>query len=85
MLSVCVITKNEEKNIKRCLASLSGYGFELVVVDTGSTDGTIEAVREFTDRLYQFEWCDDFAAAKNYAISKAQHDLVLVVDSVQWL
>lgn len=85
MLSVCVITKNEEKNIKRCLASLSGYGFELVVVDTGSTDGTIEAVREFTDRLYQFEWCDDFAAAKNYAISKAQHDLVLVVDSDEFL
>ena len=54
MLSVCIITKNEEKNIKRCLASLSGYGFELVVVDTGSTDGTIEAVREFTDRIYQF-------------------------------
>lgn len=85
MLSVCIITKNEEKNIKRCLASLSGYGFELVVVDTGSTDGTIEAVREFTDRIYQFEWCDDFAAAKNYAISKAQHDLVLVVDSDEFL
>lgn len=85
MLSVCIITKNEEENIKRCLASLSGYGFELVVVDTGSTDSTIEAARKFTDRLYQFEWCDDFAAAKNYAISKAQHDLVLVVDSDEFL
>lgn len=85
MLSVCIITKNEEKNIRRCLASLLGYGFELVVVDTGSTDGTREVVREFTDKLYQFEWCDDFAAAKNFAISKAKHDLVLVVDSDEFL
>lgn len=85
MLSVCIITKNEEKNIRRCLASLLGYGFELVVVDTGSTDGTREVVREFTDKLYQFEWCDDFAAAKNFAISKAEHDLVLVVDSDEFL
>lgn len=85
MLSVCIITKNEEKNIRRCLASLSGYGFELVVADTGSTDGTREVVREFTDKLYEFEWCDDFAAAKNFAISKAEHELVLVVDSDEFL
>lgn len=81
MLSVCIITKNEETNIERCLASLSGYGFELVVADTGSTDGTREVVKKYTERLYEFPWRDDFAAAKNYVVSKASHDLVLVVDS----
>lgn len=85
MLSVCIITKNEEKNIGRCLRALSGYDFELVVVDTGSTDRTMEIARRFTDRLYEFAWQDDFAAAKNFAISKAMNDLVLVVDSDEFL
>lgn len=85
MLSVCIITKNEEKNIEHCLSALSGYGFELVVIDTGSTDNTREIVKRFTDKLFDFVWQDDFAAAKNYAISKATHDLVLVVDSDEFL
>ncbi len=85
MISVCVIVKNEEKNIDRCLAALSGYGFELVVVDTGSTDGTQKTVQKYTDSLHEFAWCDDFSAAKNYAVSKASSDLVLVVDSDEFL
>ena len=85
MLSVCIITKNEEKNIERCLKALSGYGFELVVIDTGSTDGTMEIARQYTDKLYEFTWQDNFSAAKNYAISKASHDLVLIVDSDEFL
>lgn len=80
-LSVCIITKNERKNLKKCLEALKPYPFELVVVDTGSTDGTYELARQFTDALYSFAWCDDFARAKNYAVSKASHDLVLVLDS----
>ncbi len=85
MLSVCIITKNEEKNIGRCLEALSGYGFELVVADTGSADKTREIAGEFTDKVYDFAWQDDFAAAKNFAVSKAAHDLVLVVDSDEFL
>ncbi len=85
MLSVCIITKNQEENLERCLSALSGYGFELVVVDTGSTDRTVEVAKRYTDRLFSFDWQDDFAAAKNYAISKAKHDLVLVVDSDEFL
>lgn len=85
MLSVCIIARDAEKSIERCLASLSGYGFELVVVDTGSVDGTREIVKKFTDNLYEFAWCDDFAAAKNYAISKAGNDIVLLVDSDEFL
>lgn len=85
MLSVCIITKNEEKNIEHCLSALSGYEFELVVVDTGSTDKTRDVAKRFTDKVYDFVWQDDFAAAKNYAISKATYDLVLVVDSDEFL
>ncbi len=85
MLSVCIITKNEKENLQRCLKQLVGYGFELVVVDTGSTDGTISMAREYTDALYEFEWCDDFARAKNFAVSKAKNDMVLVIDSDEYL
>lgn len=85
MLSACIITKNEEKNIGRCLSALSGYGFELVVVDTGSTDCTREIAKRFTDKVFDFIWQDDFAAAKNYAVSRAAHDWVLVVDSDEFL
>lgn len=84
-LSICIITKNEKKNLEKCLKHLSGYGFELVVVDTGSTDGTIDMVRRYTEAVYEFAWCDDFAKAKNYAVSKAQNDMVLVLDSDEYL
>ncbi len=85
MISVCIITKNEEKNIERCLASLSGYGFELVVVDTGSTDRTREIAQKHTDSVYDFAWCDDFSAAKNFGVSQAKNDMILVVDSDEFL
>ena len=84
-LSVCIITKNEKENLRECLQRLKGYGFELVVVDTGSTDGTISMASEYTDSIYEFSWCDDFAEAKNYAVSKAAHDLVFVLDSDEFV
>ncbi|NBH13893.1 glycosyltransferase [Lachnospiraceae bacterium] len=85
MISVCIIARNEEKNIGRCLAALSDKGAELVVVDTGSCDSTRETARKYTDSVYDFAWCDDFSAAKNYAVSMAANDLVLVVDSDEFL
>lgn len=84
-LSVCIITKNEKENLRQCLQRLMGYGFELVVVDTGSTDGTIEMASEYTKSIYEFPWCDDFAKAKNYAISKADNDMVFVLDSDEFI
>lgn len=85
MLSICIITKNEERNIKRCLSCLSDMELEIIVVDTGSTDWTKEIAREYTDFVYDFAWCDDFAAAKNYAISKASNEYVMVIDSDEFL
>ena len=59
-LSICIITKNEEQNIDRCLKALAPYGLETIVVDTGSTDRTKQIAARYTDRLYDFPWCDDF-------------------------
>lgn len=84
-LSVCIIAKNEEQNIKRCLESLKKYDFEIVVVDTGSTDNTKQIAESYTENVYDFLWCDDFAEAKNEAIRKATNEFVLVLDSDEWL
>lgn len=81
-LSVCIIARNEEQNIARCLESLKSYGLEVIVADTGSTDCTKETALRYTDKVYDFAWCDDFAAARNFAVSKASHTHVLVLDSV---
>lgn len=83
-LSFCIITKNECDMLRKCLTSLKSFDAEIVVVDTGSTDGTIEMAREFTDSIYEFEWVDDFAKARNYSISKAKNDLVLIIDSDEY-
>lgn len=84
-LSVCIITKNESGRLQKCLQALKPCGFEIVVVDTGSTDDTRSMAAEYTESIYDFAWCDDFAAAKNYAISRAAYDTVLVIDSDEYL
>lgn len=84
-VSVCIITKNEEKNIEHCLASIKPFGFEIIVVDTGSTDLTREIAQRYTGNVYDFAWCDDFAAAKNFAISKASNPYVMLIDSDECL
>ncbi len=84
-LSVCIIAKNEEKHIGECLQRLSAYGFELVLTDTGSTDRTVEIARKYTDRIYHFDWCDDFSAAKNFCVQKASHDRILSLDCDEYM
>ncbi len=92
MISVCIIMKNEHKHIKRCLEALSKNGFglngingEIVVIDTGSEDDSVDIANCYTDRVYHFDWTDDFAAAKNYALDKALNDYVLVVDADEYM
>jgi len=81
MISICIIVKNEEKLIERCLKSLLPLGYEIIVVDTGSTDKTKDTATKYTDKVYDYIWQDDFAAARNFAISKASNDFVLMIDS----
>ena len=84
-LSICIIAKNEEQNIARCLESLKPYEMEIVVVDTGSSDSTRDVALRYTENVYDFKWCDDFAVAKNFAISKATNEYVMVIDSDEYL
>lgn len=84
-ISVCIITKNEEKNIRRCLECLKPYPFDIVVIDTGSTDNTKQVAQELADRVYDFAWINDFSAARNFAASKARCDWILAIDSDEFL
>ena len=80
-LSVCLIVKNEEKFLAQCLKSVRGFATQLVMVDTGSTDRTVEIAREFGAEIYSFAWCDDFAAARNAALEHATGDWILMLDA----
>lgn len=80
-LTLCMIVKNERENLPRCLASVKPYVQEMIVVDTGSDDGTPEIAANYGANVSYFEWCDDFAAARNYAISQASGDWILVLDA----
>lgn len=81
ILSLCMIVKNEKDNLPRCLASAKPYVDEIIVVDTGSDDGTPEIATKLGAKVSYFEWCDDFAAARNYAISQASGDWILMPDA----
>ena len=84
-ISVCIIAKNEEKHIGQCLRHLLPYGMEIVVVDTGSTDETAAIARKYTDKVYDFEWINDFSAARNFAVSQASNNWILVVDCDEYI
>lgn len=84
-ISVCMIARNEESNIEKCLSPLQDLGAELLIVDTGSTDSTLTLASRHTDRIYHFEWNNDFSSARNYSISKATHDWILAVDFDEYL
>lgn len=121
-ISFCLIVKNEEKNIDKCLSALtslfdnsptyssltnnvkidttesitlkatnsdtkihdSNY-YEIVVVDTGSTDQTISIAAKYASSIYHFEWINDFSAARNFAMKKAKHNYVLFLDADEFL
>lgn len=80
-VSVCMIVKDEEKVLGRCLASLKELADEIIVVDTGSTDRTKQIAAEYTDKIYDFKWNYDFAAARNYSFSKATKDYIYAADA----
>lgn len=79
-LSVCMIVKNEEHNIERCLSSIKNAD-EIIIVDTGSTDKTVELCSKYTDKMYYREWDNDFSAARNFSFSFATSDYILWLDA----
>lgn len=80
-VSLCMIVKNEERILRRCLDSLTELMDEIVIVDTGSTDATKAVAGEYTKNIYDFEWVDDFSAARNFAFSKATCDYIYSADA----
>ena len=80
-ISLCMIVKNEENTLGNCLSSIEGLFDEINIVDTGSTDRTVEIIKEFTDRIFHFDWIDDFAAARNFSFSKATKEYVMWLDA----
>lgn len=80
-ISLCMIVKNEAGRLERCLHSLRGLMDEIIIVDTGSTDETVEIAKKYTDKVYAFEWCEDFSRARNYACSKATMDYIYSADA----
>lgn len=84
-ISVCMIVKNEEANLDSAISSLEGIYDELIIVDTGSTDKTKEIAKRYTDKIYDFEWVDDFSKARNFAFSKATMDYIYSADADEFI
>lgn len=80
-ISLCMIVKNEEKLLARCLDSVADIMDELIIVDTGSTDRTKEIAARYTDKVYEFAWINDFAAARNFAFSRASMEYIYSADA----
>lgn len=79
-ITQCIIAKNEEDYIEHCLSHLKSVVDEQIVVDTGSTDRTVEIAKDLGAKIFNFEWIDDFSAARNFALSKAKGDWIIFLD-----
>jgi tetratricopeptide (TPR) repeat protein len=84
-LSLCLITRNEEDDLPRCLESVRQIADEIVVVDTGSTDNTVSIARSFDAKVVEVTWQDDFSIPRNRALEEASGDWILVLDADETL
>ncbi len=80
-VSLCMIVKNEEANLANCLRSVGDFPAEIIVVDTGSTDRTVEIAESFGAKVFHFDWIDDFAAARNESLRHATGDWIFWLDA----
>lgn len=84
-ISLCMIVKNEEKVLSKCLESVQGIVDEIIIVDTGSTDKTLDVAKKYTDKIYYFDWISDFSAARNESLKYANSDYILILDADEYL
>ncbi|MCL1893903.1 MAG: glycosyltransferase [Holophagaceae bacterium] len=81
LISLAMIVKNEEANLAHCLESVKKLIDEIIIVDTGSTDNTIEIARSFGAKIHQYIWCDDFSTARNEALKHCTGNWILIMDA----
>ncbi|PHE24211.1 tetratricopeptide repeat-containing glycosyltransferase family 2 protein [Bacillus toyonensis] len=80
-ISMCIIVKNEEKTLERCLKSVEGIPDEIIIIDTGSTDLTKKVAKQWTQHVLDFKWINDFSAARNYSFNQAKMDYIFWLDA----
>lgn len=80
-LSVCMIVKNEQEVIARCLECIKDIADEIIIVDTGSYDKTKQIANNYTNKIYDFKWCNDFSKARNFSFAKATKDYIMWLDA----
>lgn len=84
MISALYIVKDNSDVIRESLVSCQDFADEIVIVDTGSTDNTVEICMEYTNNIYYYKWCNDFSDARNFAITKCKGDIILFLDSDEY-
>ncbi|MFI3211097.1 MAG: glycosyltransferase family 2 protein [Peptostreptococcaceae bacterium] len=84
-LSLVMIVKNEDTVLDRCLSSSKDYVDEIIIVDTGSTDKTLEIAKKYDAKIFNYEWSDSFSDARNFAISKSSGDFNLILDADEYI
>ena len=80
-LTVCMIVRNEERFLEQCLQSVQPIASQTVILDTGSTDATVDIARRFGAEIHHFEWCENFATARNVSLQYAREDWILTLDA----
>ena len=80
-LSVCIIVKNEHEFLPICLNSINGLADELIIVDTGSTDKTRDIAKQYSAKVRDFKWVNDFSKARNFSIQQATGEWIFVIDA----
>jgi glycosyltransferase involved in cell wall biosynthesis len=81
MLSLCMIVKDEENNLRRCLESVKNFVDEMIIVDTGSVDSTAEIAESFGAKVFFFKWTGSFSDARNFSLKQAEGDWILLMDA----
>lgn len=84
-ISLCMIVRDEEKVLDRCLESIKGAVDEIIIVDTGSIDETKDIASKYTDKIYDFKWNDNFSDARNYSFDKATKDYIMWLDADEYI
>lgn len=80
-ITLCMIVKNEETSLPRCLDSVKDVVEEMIIVDTGSTDATIDIIKAYGANLYRFEWNNNFSTARNYGLQYVKTDWIISLDA----